>query len=94
VIEVPRLVSRDALKASCNTPDAAGAPSEHDERTNETGLVELNPLTLTPYKGASLDHDITEDSMLVELAASLASSQIVMCPPPRNPTQVVTRLED
>jgi hypothetical protein len=68
------LVSRDTPKASGDTTDAARAPSKQDERTSETGLVELNPLTLTPYKGASLDHDITEDSMLVELVASLASS--------------------
>jgi hypothetical protein len=93
-MEAPRSVSRDAPEAPGDTLDAAGAPSKHGEWTNEMVLVELNPLTLTPYKGASLDHDITEDPMLVELATSLASSQIVMCPPPRHPTQVVTRLED
>jgi hypothetical protein len=93
-MEAPWSVSRDAPEAPGDTLDVAGAPSKHGERTSETGLVELNLLTLTSYKGASLDHNITEDPMLVELAASLASSQIVMCPPPGHPTQVVTRLED
>jgi hypothetical protein len=46
-----------------------------------TGLVELDPLTLTPCTNATVDHDIMEDPMLVELAALLASSQVVMWPP-------------
>ena len=32
--------------------------------------------------------------MLMELATALASRQIITCPPPGHPTQVVTQLED
>ena len=46
-----------------------------------TGLVELDPLTLTPRTGATADRDIVEDPMLVELAALLTSSQVVAWPP-------------
>jgi hypothetical protein len=51
------------------------------------GLVELDPLMLTPRTDAITDHDITEDPML-ELAASLSSSQVIAWPPP------VTQLVD
>jgi hypothetical protein len=52
------------------------------------GLVELDPLMLTPRTDAIADHDITDDPTLVELAASLSSSQVVAWPPP------VTQLVD
>jgi hypothetical protein len=52
-------------------------------------LVELDPLMLTPRTDITVDRDITEDPMLVELVASLASSQVVSWPPPvTQPTDV------
>jgi hypothetical protein len=56
--------------------------------TGATGLVELDPLTLTSCTNATVDHDIAEDPMPVELAASLTSSRVVAWPPP------VTQLVD
>ena len=49
--------------------------------TGATGLVELDPLTLTPRMDATADRDIVEDPMLVELAALLTSSQAIAWPP-------------
>ena len=43
---------------------------------------------LTPRTDATFDRDITQDPMLVELVALLASSRVVMWPP------LVTQLED
>jgi hypothetical protein len=64
-----------------DTSDATGASAGNGERTSETCLIELHLLTLTPYSDASLDRDIMEDPMLVELMTSLASSRFIMCPP-------------
>ena len=74
----------DVPTAMGNTFDATG------EWTSETGLVKLKPLMLMSYSGASLDHNIMEDPMLMELTASLASSRFVTCPLPRHPTHVLT----
>jgi hypothetical protein len=71
-----------------DTSVATDAQARHGELTGATGLVELDPLTLTPRTDATADHDIMEDPMLVELAASLASSRAVAWPSP------VTQLVD
>jgi hypothetical protein len=43
-------------------------------------MVEPDPLTLMLYPGATQDHDISEDPMIEEFAASLVGSQIIAWP--------------
>jgi hypothetical protein len=62
------------------TSVAAGAQAGHGELTNETGIVEPDPLTLTLYPDATHDCDITEDSMIEEFAASLVGGRIIAWP--------------
>ena len=50
--------------------------------SSATGLVELDLLTLMPRSDDIVDLDIMEDRMLVKLAASLASNQVVTRLPP------------
>ena len=59
---------------------AAGAQARHGGPTNETGIVEPDPLTLTRYPGATHDRDISEDPMVEEFTASLVGSQIIVWP--------------
>jgi hypothetical protein len=72
--------------ATQTTPDstsvATGALAGHGELTNETGIVEPDPLTLTLtlYSDATHDRDIMEDPMLEEFAASLVGSWFVVRP--------------
>ena len=56
------------------TSVAAGAQVGHSALTNETGIIEPDPLTLTLYLDATHDRDITKDPMLEEFAASLVGS--------------------
>ena len=62
------------------TSVAAGTEARHGGLTNATGMVEPDPLTLTLYLGATQDHDISEDLMVEEFAASLVGSQIIVWP--------------
>jgi len=62
------------------TSVVAGAQVGHSELTNETGIVEPDPLTLTLYLDATHNRDITEDLMVEEFTALLVSSQIIMWP--------------
>ena len=62
------------------TSVVAGAQARHSGLTNETGIVEPDPLTLTMYPGATHDRDISEDPMVEEFAASLVGSRIVAWP--------------
>ena len=59
------------------TSVVTGAQAGHGELTNETGIVEPDPLMLMLYMDATHDRDITEDPMLEEFAASLVGSRIV-----------------
>jgi hypothetical protein len=75
---------RQSVGATQTAPDftsvAAGAQAGHDELTNEIGIVEPDPLTLTLYPDATHDRDITEEPMLEEFAASLVGSRIIAWP--------------
>jgi hypothetical protein len=62
------------------TSVAAGAQAGHGELTNETGIVEPDPLTLTLYPDATHDRDFTENPMIEEFVASLVGSRIVAWP--------------
>ena len=62
------------------TSVAAGTEARHDGLTNATGMVEPAPLTLMLYSSAMQDHDISEDPMVEEFAASLVGSWIVSWP--------------
>ena len=62
------------------TSVATGALAGHGELANETGIVDLDPLTLTLYPDATHDRDITEDPLLEDFAASLVGSRIVAWP--------------
>ena len=69
-----------ALTAPAFTSIAAEAHPGHGELPSETDIVQPDPLTLTLYPDATHGRDITEDPMLEEFAASLASSRIVAWP--------------
>ena len=69
-----------AQTAPAFTSVAAEAQPGHDELSSETGSVQPDPLTLMLYLDATHGRDITEDPMLEEFVASLASSRIVAWP--------------
>ena len=87
-----------AQAAPAFTLVAAEAQRGHGELSSETGIVQPNPLMLTMYPDATHGRDITEDPMLEEFVASLASSRIVAWPslerplsPPMAPNKVRPR---
>ena len=61
------------------TSVVAGAQAGHAELTNETGIVEPNPLTLTLYSDAT-HRNIMENPMVEEFVALLVGSRIVVWP--------------
>jgi hypothetical protein len=62
------------------TSVTAGTQAGHGELTNETGIVEPNPLMLTLYLNATHDCNIMEDPIIEEFAASLVGSRRMAFP--------------
>jgi hypothetical protein len=76
---------------------ATGAQAGRGELTNEMGIIEPDPLTLTLYPDAMHDHDIMEDPMLEEFTASLIGNRIVTWPSLEHllsPTALSPQLQD